>query len=136
MIYEGVCLKSREKVAIKIELKSQGEINSLFQEYKILRHLQGVQGVPKVFWYGQEAGFNILIMQRLGPSIDEMHKQEGREFSMMTLLLIVDKMLDRIRDIHDRGVIHRDIKPENFLIEEKPLSSYVPIYDQSDGPQR
>jgi len=40
-------------------------------------------------------------MQKLGPSIDEMHKNEGREFSLMTILLVVDKMLDRVRDIHD-----------------------------------
>ena len=39
----------------------------------------------------------------------------------MTLLLLIDKMLDRIRDIHDRGVIHRDIKPENFLMQAKPV---------------
>lgn len=24
-------------------------------------------------------------------------------------------MIDRLRDIHDMGIIHRDIKPENFL---------------------
>jgi len=41
-------------------------------------------------------------------------------------------MLDRIRDIHDRGVIHRDIKPENFLLQERPLESDVPIYDQDE----
>jgi serine/threonine protein kinase len=36
----------------------------------------------------------------------------------MTLLLLVDKMLERIRDMHERGIIHRDIKPENFLIKD------------------
>ena len=58
-----------------------------------------------------------MIREKLGQSIDELYKQEQRQFSMMTLLLVVDKMLDRIRDIHERGVIHRDIKPENFLIK-------------------
>ena len=49
----------------------------------------------------------------------------------MTLLLVVDKMLDRIRDIHDRFVIHRDLKPENFLVKDLPLQFLDPIYSTS-----
>ena len=55
-------------------------------------------------------------MEKLGASIEILHRQERREFPLMTILLLVDKMLDRVRDMHDRGIIHRDIKPENFLI--------------------
>jgi serine/threonine protein kinase len=56
-------------------------------------------------------------MQKLGPSVEDLHRQERRDLNMTTLLLLIDKMLDRMRDIHDRGVIHRDIKPENFLVD-------------------
>lgn len=55
-----------------------------------------------MLWYGQEGGYNILIMQKLGPSVDELHREEGRQFNQMTHLLVVDKMLDRVRDIHER----------------------------------
>ena len=82
-----------------------------------------------MYWYGEEGGFNILIMQKLGSSIDDLHRQERREFSLVTLLLVVDKMLDRIRAIHDRGIIHRDIKPENFLINSTPLEEDCKIYN-------
>ena len=80
--------------------------NSLYQEFKILKHLQGVKGVPQVHYYGQEGGFNILIMQKLGKSLEVMHRETNRQFTMITLLIIIDRMLDRIRDIHDKGVIH------------------------------
>ena len=66
-----------------------------------MRHLQGVKGVPKVYWYGQEGGFSILIMQKLGPNIEQMYRDEHREFSLMTLCLVIDRMIDRLRDIHD-----------------------------------
>ena len=55
-------------------------------------------------------------MQKLGLSIDSLYKNEHREFSLLTVVMLIDKMLDCIRDIHDKGIIHRDIKPENFLI--------------------
>ena len=91
--------------------------------------------MPRVYWYGQEGGYSILIMEKLGASIESMHKEEKREFSLMTLLLIMAKMVDRIRDIHDRGIIHRDIKPENFLLSEiqgDGMDERRKIYD-SDG---
>jgi hypothetical protein len=27
-------------------------------------------GVPKIYWYGLEGGYNILIMEKLGKNID------------------------------------------------------------------
>ena len=77
--------------------------------------------MPKIYWYGQEGGFDILIMEMLGSSLDQKHREDRKDFNQMTLLLVVDKMLDRIRDIHDRGVIHRDLKPENFLVKDLPF---------------
>lgn len=84
-----------------------------------------------MFWFGQEAGFNILIMEKLDQSVDELHRQERRKFNLMTILLLIDKMLDRIRDMHDRGVIHRDIKPENFLLNQTKICEYENIHDSS-----
>ena len=70
-------------------------------------------------------------MELLGSSIDQLHKEHGREFSVMTLALVIDKMIDRIRDMHERHVIHRDLKPENFLIKEIGEEEEVKIYDRS-----
>lgn len=84
--------------------------------------------MPAVYWFGVEGGFSILIMELLGNSIDQMHKDGGREFSTMTLALVIDKMIDRIRDMHERHVIHRDLKPENFLVKQLRSCSVLPIY--------
>lgn len=72
-------------------------------------------------------------MEKLGGSLDQMHRENRREFNQMTLLLVIDKMLDRIRDIHDRGIIHRDLKPENFLLKELPVEYIEHIYDTPVG---
>ena len=79
--------------------------------------------MPTVHWFGMEGGFSILIMELLDASIDQLHKDSKREFSTITLALVIDKMIDRVRDIHDRSVIHRDLKPENFITKNLSLVS-------------
>ena len=36
--------------------------------------MQGVKGVPRVFWFGEEGGYHILIMEKLGQSLDYLYK--------------------------------------------------------------
>ena len=53
-----------------------------------------VVGIPKVHWYGEEAGSNILVMELLDYNLEEIFsKQLKRQFSLMTVLLIVDQMV-------------------------------------------
>lgn len=50
-----------------------------------------IVGIPKVHWYGEEAGSNILVMELLDSNIEELfQKSKWRKFSTMTILLIID----------------------------------------------
>eukprot|EP00347_Sterkiella_histriomuscorum_P022972 403336441 len=81
-------------------------------------------GIPKVYWYGEEAQYHILVMELLNENIEEMfNRKVKREFNLMTILLMTDQMLCRLKAIHDKGIIHRDVKPENFLIKKIPIIS-------------
>lgn len=107
-------LETGDHVAVKIELKQDG---GLREEYRILKRLQGLKGIPKVYWLGEEAGYNILVMQKLSVNLEDHHKSKfvSENAKQMSMLMALDQMVVRLRDVHDRKVIHRDIKPENFM---------------------
>jgi len=69
-----------------------------------------------VHWTGTEGDFNIMVMDLLGPSLEDLFSYAKRKFSLKTILLIADHTVQRIEFIHSKNFLHRDIKPDNFLV--------------------
>eukprot|EP01084_Bolivina_argentea_P276040 470894_1 len=114
-IYLGTNINTGEEVAIKLEsVKTRHP--QLAYEYKVYRILAGGVGIPNVRWFGREGDFNVMVMDILGPSLEDLFNYCGRCFSLKTILLLAQQMLDRIESVHSFEFIHRDIKPDNFLI--------------------
>ena len=121
-IYLGTNVFTGEEVAIKLE-STKTRHPQLSYESKIYRYLgvnpatgQLAPGIPQVHWYGTEGDFNILAMQLLGPSLEDLFNFCHRRFSLKTVLMLADQMVQRIEYVHNRSFIHRDIKPDNFLM--------------------
>lgn len=114
-IYAGTNVHTGEEVAIKLEpLKSKHP--QLLYESKIYRILQGGYGIPAVKWFGSEGDYNVLVIDLLGPSLEDLFNYCGKKFSLKTVLMLADQMLHRLEYMHSRSYIHRDVKPDNFLI--------------------
>ncbi|CAD8144219.1 unnamed protein product [Paramecium octaurelia] len=105
---------SREYVALKVE-KENGNLLSLEREIQIIEELRGIQGIPKLYWYGNEYNANCMAMQLLGRDLSHYLKR-FRKFSLKCICNLAEQILDIIEEVHKRGVIHRDIKPENILM--------------------
>ena len=65
-IYLGKNLRSNEDVGIKLEPVTN-QHPQLYHEYKTYLEFQGGLGIPKIYWYGKQGNYNILVMESLGP---------------------------------------------------------------------
>jgi casein kinase 1 len=88
----------------------------LAHEAHLYNILKGEVGVPKVHWHGTESEFNVIVMDRLGPSLQNLFDACDRKFSLKTVLMLADQMITRVEQMHAKDYLHRDIKPDNFLI--------------------
>ena len=107
--------RAPEEVAVKLEpLKARHP--QLLYESKLYRILHPGIGIPTVRWYGQERDYNVLVMDLLGPSLEDLFNFCSRRFTMKTVLMLADQMISRVEYVHNKNFIHRDIKPDNFLM--------------------
>ena len=114
-IYLANNLTNGEECAVKLEA-TKARHPQLLYESKLYKILQGGVGIPTVKWYGQEKDYNILVMELLGPSLEDLFNFCSRRFTMKTVLMLADQMISRIEYVHNKSFIHRDIKPDNFLM--------------------
>ena len=114
-IYAGENVTTHEEVAIKLEV-ARTRPPQLLTESKIYKSLSGGLGIPAIKWYGVEGDYNVLVMELLGKSIEDLFVSCQKKFTLKTVLMLADQMLSRIEYMHNKGYVHRDIKPDNFMM--------------------
>ncbi|KAL2493271.1 casein kinase 1-like protein 2 [Abeliophyllum distichum] len=105
-IYIGTNIQTNEEVAIKL-----------------------VTGIPRVSWFGVEGDYNVLVMDLLGPSLEDLFNFCSRKLSLKTVLMLADQMINRVEFVHSKSFLHRDIKPDNFLMGLGRRANQVYVID-------
>ncbi|KAJ3251365.1 casein kinase I [Chytriomyces hyalinus] len=115
VIYEGLNILTNLPIAIKFEPR-KSDAPQLRDEYKTYRLLANSLGIPQAYYFGQEGLHNVLCIDLLGPSLEDMFDLCHRKFSVKTACMVAKQMITRVQTIHEKNLIYRDIKPDNFLI--------------------
>ena len=132
-IYQCLNKKTNEMLACKIE--SINELKpQLYHESKIMQLMKNCTGFPTCYDFILTEQDKILIMDLLGPNLDTImnklpSKNSLKRFSFKSSLMIMIQCLERLKSLHEKGIIHRDIKPENFVIGPKNKERIIYLID-------
>ncbi|EPZ34372.1 Protein kinase, ATP binding site domain-containing protein [Rozella allomycis CSF55] len=119
IIYEGLNLLNNQAVAIKFEPR-KSDAPQLRDEYRTYKILAGCVGIPSVSYFGQEGFHNVLVLDLLGPSLEDLFEMCNRKFSLPTIAKLAVQMIAKAKE---------DIKPDNFLIGRGSQSDLVYLVD-------
>ena len=134
-VHYGLNVRSKEKVAIKMELKANPRPQLLFEYrfYKILNAENEDQvGIPKIHCFAPCGdAWHALVMDLLGASLEKVHRDCGSIFTLKTVLMLALQLIKLFNYFHDRGLVYRDMKPENFMFGQpsSPKWSTLHIID-------
>ncbi|KAE8714636.1 Casein kinase I isoform epsilon [Hibiscus syriacus] len=91
-LYLGVNVQSGEEVAVKLEpVKTKHP--QLHYESKLYMILQGGTGIPHLKWFGVEGEYSVMVIDLLGPSLEDLFNYCNRKFSLKTVLMLADQMV-------------------------------------------
>ena len=94
---------------------------TLEHEYKIYENLKGGIGIPKMIHFGHAKELlhpygNVLVMQLLGRTLDLLFEDCKNKFTLKTVLMLADQMIETIEFIHSKNYIHYDLNPRNIMM--------------------
>ncbi|KAF8868709.1 kinase-like protein [Infundibulicybe gibba] len=120
-VYHAKNVISGGEFAVKLE-PVDTDLPKLWHEWKVYKALGHGTGMPHVRWYGTDRGYRAIVMNLLGPSLEDLFELCLCTFSLKTVLQLADQMVSLVEYVHNHHFIHGDIKPENFLINRQGSS--------------
>ena len=76
-------------------MAGSGKIFNFKKDYELI-YFQ-IVGIPTAYYFGQEGLHNILVIDLLGPSLEDMFDTCGRRFSIKTTAMLAKQMVQVVQ---------------------------------------
>jgi hypothetical protein len=80
---------------VKVEAAGCGG-SDLEAEYEFYEKLKDCSTTPNIHWFGIESTYNVLVLDLLGPSLEDLLNQHERNFSLKTVVLLATQLVSLI----------------------------------------
>ena len=90
--FKGINIKNNEEICFKIEKKSTQK-TFLKIESQALEALKGGKGIPDFYLFGYSENLNILIMELLDKTIENVFEKNNHNFSIKTTCIIAIQLV-------------------------------------------
>ena len=89
-----MCINIVSKVEIAVKLEPlNAEKPQLEHEHEVYKSLAGGLGIPSIHWFRTEGEYNAMVLEHLGPSLEDIFHRFNRKFSLKTVLILADQMV-------------------------------------------
>jgi len=75
-------------------------------------------GIPQVYYYGIESSYNVLVLELLGNSLEDLFEMCQRKFSIKTVCMLAIQMVRPVKASH---------------LQPAPLTMCQPVARSMDG---
>ena len=123
VIYQAIDTELGLECALKISKSAETLHRSVLRnEYEIMKRIKSrgrFLNCSMQLGEHNEIGRDVLIMDRVGCSLEQLLDRLGGKFTIYTVCHIMKEALTRLRELHACGILHRDVKPANFCLKAR-----------------
>lgn len=93
-VWDAVHLLTGAHVAIKEEMPQSDEDESILPyEMQVYKLLKGHQGIPQIHYTGMYGGAHIIVMDKLGVTLQQLRRFCRGTFSLKTVLMLAQQLV-------------------------------------------
>lgn len=118
-LYHCVNKASDRQSVMKIEILSKegSTVETLYKEYSLLKLLQSVKRVPRIYGFLRTELLNVLEMEPLNENLEQRLKR--KKITTDELCDLGIELIGVLREVHANNVVHRDLKPQNIMFDKE-----------------
>jgi len=94
-LYFAHDILSGNDVVIKLE-QVDGTVHTVEDKFHVYTKLKGGTGIPCAHWFGTEASFDAMAVDRLGQSLEDLFAQCHFKFTIKTVLLLARQLVSEL----------------------------------------